>query len=138
MRKFFIVFLSFYISSYLIMFTYIGFVEFVERSNNDFGNIWMIIKVVAGLSLLAIICFSPALLVVSTLQLLMKKDFLRYFLSFILMEIHGFLIFIVWFRGLSDIKIDKIINYFMLSILSTTVFLSILYFIDNKIKNILK
>ena len=120
----FFVFLAFYLSSLIVLL-------FVFTSNIvNYPNLNILIGAIIGVSFIAMIFFSPILLFVTFFQYWMKNNKLKNFISFLLVIIYGYIIFIqtslkssnlTWFTDK-----DKILNFFLLSIPSTALFLIIL------------
>ena len=78
------------------------------------------------ISIISCIVFSPVLLIISIVNLLIKHNF-KYLISFLLMEIYGYILMTVgdptsvWFKG-------DVVSYFLISIPATILFIKILIF----------
>ena len=139
-KTLFLVFLSFYIASYLIFLILAISIENRGYSTtNLIKSIDMIVSLPFWFGFFATIFFSPVLLFVSFVQWWIKNNKLKNFISFSLVIIYGCIIFILtslkssnstWFTEFTDQ--DKILDFLLLSIPSTALFLIILIYLVSR------
>lgn len=125
----FFVFLAFYLSTLIILL-------FVFSSDaNNYPGINILMSAIIGSSFIAMIFFSPILLLITFCQYWIKNYKLKNFISFSLMIIYGYIIFIQTNLKASNLTWftyqDKILNFFLLSIYSTVLFLVILIYLGS-------
>ena len=134
-KTLFFVFLSFYIASYIIFLMFAMFAEYTGyRTTDNFiesGKIVVFLPFLLGL--VAIIFFSPVLLLVSFIQWGIRNKWLKNVISFLLIIIYGFLIFKApsfrfYNTNLPDI-IDETLSYLSISIPSTLLFMALLSYL---------
>lgn len=134
-KTLFFVFLSFYIASYIIFLMFAMFAEYTGyRTTDNFiesGKIVIFLPFLLGL--VAIIFFSPVLLLVSFIQWGIRNKWLKNVISFLLIIIYGFLIFKApsfrfYNTNLPDI-IDETLSYLSISIPSTLLFMALLSYL---------
>ncbi|OBX48328.1 hypothetical protein [Moraxella nonliquefaciens] len=134
-KTLFFVFLSFYIASYIIFLMFAMFAEYTGyRTTDNFiesGKIVVFLPFLLGL--VAIIFFSPVLLLVSFIQWGIRNKWLKNLISFLLIIIYGFLIFKApsfrfYNTNLPDI-IDETLSYLSISIPSTLLFMALLSYL---------
>lgn len=134
-KTLFFVFLSFYIVSYIIFLMFAMFAEYTGyRTTDNFiesGKIVVFLPFLLGL--VAIIFFSPVLLLVSFIQWGIRNKWLKNLISFLLIIIYGFLIFKApsfrfYNTNLPDI-IDETLSYLSISIPSTLLFMALLSYL---------
>lgn len=134
-KTLFFVFLSFYIVSYIIFLMFAMFAEYTGyRTTDNFiesGKIVVFLPFLLGL--VAIIFFSPVLLLVSFIQWGIRNKWLKNVISFLLIIIYGFLIFKApsfrfYNTNLPDI-IDETLSYLSISIPSTLLFMALLSYL---------
>ena len=134
-KTLFFVFLSFYIVSYIIFLMFAMFAEYAGyRTTDNFiesGKIVVFLPFLLGL--VAIIFFSPVLLLVSFIQWGIRNKWLKNVISFLLIIIYGFLIFKApsfrfYNTNLPDI-IDETLSYLSISIPSTLLFMALLSYL---------
>lgn len=140
-KTLFFVFLSFYIVSYIIFLMFAMFAEYTGyRTTDNFiesGKIVVFLPFLLGL--VAIIFFSPVLLLVSFIQWGIRNKWLKNVISFLLIIIYGFLIFKApsfrfYNTNLPDI-IDETLSYLSISIPSTLLFMALLSYLTQHQKN---
>ncbi|OBX82772.1 hypothetical protein [Moraxella nonliquefaciens] len=140
-KTLFFVFLSFYIASYIIFLMFAMFAEYTGyRTTDNFiesGKIVVFLPFLLGL--VAIIFFSPVLLLVSFIQWGIRNKWLKNLISFLLIIIYGFLIFKApsfrfYNTNLPDI-IDETLSYLSISIPSTLLFMALLSYLTQYKKN---
>lgn len=140
-KTLFFVFLSFYIVSYIIFLMFAMFAEYTGYRTTD--NFIESGKIVASLpfllGLVAIIFFSPVLLLVSFIQWGIRNKWLKNVISFLLIIIYGFLIFKApsfrfYNTNLPDI-IDETLSYLSISIPSTLLFMALLFYLTQYSKS---
>lgn len=140
-KTLFFVFLSFYIASYIIFLMFAMFAEYTGyRTTDNFiesGKIVVFLPFLLGL--VAIIFFSPVLLLVSFIQWGIRNKWLKNVISFLLIIIYGFLIFKApsfrfYNTNLPDI-IDETLSYLSISIPSTLLFMALLSYLTQYKKN---
>lgn len=140
-KTLFFVFLSFYIASYIIFLMFAMFAEYTGyRTTDNFiesGKIVIFLPFLLGL--VAIIFFSPVLLLVSFIQWGIRNKWLKNVISFLLIIIYGFLIFKApsfrfYNTNLPDI-IDETLSYLSISIPSTLLFMALLSYLTQYKKN---
>ena len=140
-KTLFFVFLSFYIASYIIFLMFAMFAEYTGyRTTDNFiesGKIVVFLPFLLGI--VAIIFFSPVLLLVSFIQWGIRNKWLKNLISFLLIIIYGFLIFKApsfrfYNTNLPDI-IDETLSYLSISIPSTLLFMALLSYLTQYKKN---
>lgn len=133
-KTLFLVFLSFYIASYLISLMFVIYVESIDSTTVNFTELIKIVIFFPFLiGLIATTFFLPAVLLVSFIQWWMQNDRLKNVISFLLIMIYGFLIlkvpsFRFYNTNLPDI-IDETLPYLSLSIPATLLFLVLLFYL---------
>ena len=134
-KTLFFVFLSFYIASYIIFLMFAMFAEYTGyRTTDNFiesGKIVVFLPFLLGL--VAIIFFSPGLLLVSFIKWGRRNKWLKNLISFLLIIIYVFLIFKApsfrfYNTNLPDI-IDETLSYLSISIPSTLLFMALLSYL---------
>ena len=134
-KTLFFVFFFFYIVSYIIFLLFAMFAEYSGFSTTDnfieSGKIVVSLPFLLGL--VAIIFFSPVLLLVSFIQWGIRNKWLKNLISFLLIIIYGFLIFKApsfrfYNTNLPDI-IDETLSYLSISIPSTLLFMTLLSYL---------
>ena len=134
-KTLFLVFLSFYIASYLIFLIWVVCIE--NGGHSTTANLIESIKIIVFLPFLlglaANLLFSPILLLISFVQWWIKSNKLKNLISFLLIIIYGFLIlkipsFRFYNRNLPDI-IDETLSYLSISIPSTLLFMALLSYL---------
>ncbi len=136
-KTLFLVFIAFYVSSLLIF----PFMFVIIKGVDGFFDvsIGVVLGALFGVSLIASILFSPALLLISFIQWWIKNNKLKNLISFLLIIIYGFLIlkfpsfrfYNTNFHGV----IDETLIYLSLSIPSTLLFLILLLYLTQYKKN---
>ena len=136
-KTLFFVFLSFYIASYIIFLMFAMFAEYTGyRTTDNFiesGKIVVFLPFLLGL--VAIIFFSPVLLLVSFIQWGIRNKWLKNLISFLLIIIYGFLIFKAPSFRFYNTIIDETLSYLSISIPSTLLFMALLSYLTQYKKN---
>jgi len=136
-KTLFFVFLSFYIASYIIFLMFAMFAEYTGyRTTDNFiesGKIVVFLPFLLGL--VAIIFFSPVLLLVSFIQWGIRNKWLKNVISFLLIIIYGFLIFKAPSFRFYNTIIDETLSYLSISIPSTLLFMALLSYLTQYKKN---
>lgn len=136
-KTLFFVFLSFYIASYIIFLMFTMFAEYTGyRTTDNFiesGKIVVFLPFLLGL--VAIIFFSPVLLLVSFIQWGIRNKWLKNVISFLLIIIYGFLIFKAPSFRFYNTIIDETLSYLSISIPSTLLFMALLSYLTQYKKN---
>ena len=134
-KTLFFVFLSFYIVSYIIFLMFAMFAEYTgyRTTDNFIESGTIVVSLPFLLGLVAIIFFSPVLLLVSFIQWGIRNKWLKNLISFLLIIIYGFLIFKApsfrfYNTNLPDI-IDETLSYLSISIPSTLLFMTLLSYL---------
>lgn len=134
-KTLFFVFLSFYIVSYIIFLMFAMFAEYTgyRTTDNFIESGKIVVSLPFLLGLVAIIFFSPVLLLVSFIQWGIRNKWLKNLISFLLIIIYGFLIFKApsfrfYNTNLPDI-IDETLSYLSISIPSTLLFMALLSYL---------
>lgn len=134
-KTLFFVFLSFYIASYIIFLMFAIFAEYTgyRTTDNFIESGKIVVSLPFLLGLVAIIFFSPVLLLVSFIQWGIRNKWLKNLISFLLIIIYGFLIFKdpsfrFYNTNLPDI-IDETLSYLSISIPSTLLFMALLSYL---------
>lgn len=134
-KTLFFVFLSFYIVSYIIFLMFAMFAEYTgyRTTDNFIESGKIVVSLPFLLGLVAIIFFSPVLLLVSFIQWGIRNKWLKNLISFLLIIIYGFLIFKApsfrfYNTNLPDI-IDETLSYLSISIPSTLLFMTLLSYL---------
>jgi|GEM_PF-3249786 len=134
-KTLFFVFLSFYIASYIIFLMFVMFAEYTgyRTTDNFIESGKIVVSLPFLLGLVAIIFFSPVLLLVSFIQWGIRNKWLKNVISFLLIIIYGFLIFKApsfrfYNTNLPDI-IDETLSYLSISIPSTLLFMALLSYL---------
>ena len=140
-KTLFFVFLSFYIVSYIIFLMFAMFAEYTgyRTTDNFIESGKIVVSLPFLLGLVAIIFFSPVLLLVSFIQWGIRNKWLKNVISFLLIIIYGFLIFKApsfrfYNTNLPDI-IDETLSYLSISIPSTLLFMALLSYLTQYKKN---
>jgi len=140
-KTLFFVFLSFYIASYIIFLMFVMFAEYTgyRTTDNFIESGKIVVSLPFLLGLVAIIFFSPVLLLVSFIQWGIRNKWLKNVISFLLIIIYGFLIFKApsfrfYNTNLPDI-IDETLSYLSISIPSTLLFMALLSYLTQYKKN---
>ena len=140
-KTLFFVFLSFYIVSYIIFLMFAMFAEYTgyRTTDNFIESGKIVVSLPFLLGLVAIIFFSPVLLLVSFIQWGIRNKWLKNLISFLLIIIYGFLIFKApsfrfYNTNLPDI-IDETLSYLSISIPSTLLFMALLSYLTQYKKN---
>ena len=140
-KTLFFVFLSFYIASYIIFLMFVMFAEYTgyRTTDNFIESGKIVVSLPFLLGLVAIIFFSPVLLLVSFIQWGIRNKWLKNVISFLLIIIYGFLIFKApsfrfYNTNLPDI-IDETLYYLSISIPSTLLFMALLSYLAQYKKN---
>ncbi|MCG7412955.1 hypothetical protein [Moraxella nonliquefaciens] len=140
-KTLFFVFLSFYIASYIIFLMFVMFAEYTgyRTTDNFIESGKIVVSLPFLLGLVAIIFFSPVLLLVSFIQWGIRNKWLKNVISFLLIIIYGFLIFKApsfrfYNTNLPDI-IDETLYYLSISIPSTLLFMALLSYLTQYKKN---
>lgn len=136
-KTLFLVFLSFYIASYLIFLILAISTDMGEYTTTNFiTSMKMKVSLPFLLGFIATIFFSPSLFLVCLVQWWMRSKKLKNFISFSLVIIYGYIMFIqtslkssnlTWFTDQ-----DKILSFLLLSIPSTALFLIILIYLVSR------
>lgn len=128
-KHLFLTIIIFYVSSYMIMSIRYWIIYSVDE---NFATIMQSFLVI---SLGASILFLPVLLILSTINFIINH-WVKYISMFVVMEFYGYFFFIFDLVESVFKSMDRIINYFIISIPSTIFFLILLIFLTNFFKKI--
>lgn len=136
-KTLFFVFLSFYIASYIIFLMFAMFAEYTgyRTTDNFIESDKIVVFLPFLLGLVAIIFFSPVLLLVSFIQWGIRNKWLKNLISFLLIIIYGFLIFKAPSFRFYNTIIDETLSYLSISIPSTLLFMALLSYLTQYKKN---
>ena len=136
-KTLFFVFLSFYIASYIIFLMFVMFAEYTgyRTTDNFIESGKIVVSLPFLLGLVAIIFFSPVLLLVSFIQWGIRNKWLKNVISFLLIIIYGFLIFKAPSFRFYNTIIDETLSYLSISIPSTLLFMALLSYLTQYKKN---